>query len=131
MMLRLSLLILAVVQLSGCASILHGNAQPVHVVTLCNGRAVPSACTAQNAKGIWHFTSPGIVEVQKDFTHLDIVCKAPYFSEISAKVPAMLNLSVAGNLLLGGLVGAGVDTYRGASFAYSQDVRILYPACKM
>ena len=131
MMVRLSILILAVVQLTGCAGFLHGNAQPVHVSTLCNGRAVPSACTAQNAKGVWHFVSPGMVEVQKDFTHLSIVCKAPFFAEVSATVPAMLNLSVAGNLLVGGLVGAGVDAYSGASFAYNQDVRILYPACRM
>jgi len=61
---------------------------------------------------------------------LQIACKAQFFPEITASVPSQLNLSMAGNWLVGGLVGAGVDVYRGAGFAYNPDVRIAYPACQ-
>ncbi len=53
-------------------------------------------------------------------TALQIACKAPFFPEITAKVPSQLNVSMAGNLLVGGLVGAGVEIYRNAGFAVPQ-----------
>jgi hypothetical protein len=116
--------------LSGCASFLHGDEQPVQVTVLCNDRVVPAACVAQNGKGVWQFQAPGTLQVRKDLTSLQVTCKSLFFPEISVSVPSRLNLSMAGNLLVGGLVGAGVDIYRGAGFAYNPDVRITYPVCQ-
>jgi hypothetical protein len=116
--------------LSGCASVLHGDAQQLKVTVLCKDRVVPAACVAQNTKGVWHFQAPAVFELRKDFSHLQIACKAPFFSEITATVPSRLNLSTAGNLLVGGVVGAGVDAYRGAAFAYNPDVRLSIAACR-
>jgi hypothetical protein len=129
-MLRLSMSVVGLMMLSGCASFLHGDMQQVQVTVLCKDRVVPAACVAQNAKGVWHFLTPASIEVHKDVTSLQIACKAQFFPEITATVPSQLNLSMAGNLLVGGLVGAGVDIYRGAGFAYNPDVRITYPVCQ-
>lgn len=129
-MLRLWMSVVGLLLLSGCASVLHGDTQHVHVSVLCKDRVVPAACAAQNAKGVWHFQTPASVEVRKDISALQIACKAQFFNEITASVPSQLNLSMAGNLLVGGLVGAGVDIYRGTGFAYSPEVRIAYPACQ-
>lgn len=129
-MLRLWMSVVGLLLLSGCASVLHGDTQHVHVSVLCKDRVVPAACAAQNAKGVWHFQTPASVEVHKDISALQIACKAKFFPEITASVPSQLNLSMAGNLLVGGLVGAGVDIYRGTGFAYSPEVRIAYPACQ-
>ena len=128
-MMRLCWSVVGLLLLSGCASFLHGDVQPVQVTVLCNERAVPAACVAQNAKGVWQFQAPGTLHVQKDLTSLQVACKSLFFPEITATVPSRLNLSTAGNLWLGGVVGAGVDVYRGAAFAYHPDVRIAYPAC--
>ena len=68
--------------------------------------------------------------MRKDLSPLQLACKSMFFPEITATVPSRLNLSMAGNLLVGGMVGAGVDVYRGAAFAYHPDVRIAYPACQ-
>ncbi len=91
---------------------------------------VPAACVAQNGKGVSQFQAPGTLQVNKDLTSLQVTCKSLFFPEITAAVPSRLNLSMAGNLLVGGFVGAGVDVYRGTGFAYHPDVRIAYPACK-
>ena len=128
-MLRLWMSVVGVLLLSGCASVLHSDVQQVQVKAMCKERVVPAACVAQNAKGIWHFQAPSAIEVRKDLTSLQIACKSLFFPEITATVPSRLNLSMAGNLLVGGLVGAGVDVYRGTGFAYNPDVRIAYPVC--
>lgn len=129
-MMRLCWSVLGLLLLSGCASFLHGDEQPVQVTVLCNDRVVPAACVAQNAKGGWQFQAPGTLQVHKDLTSLQVTCKSMFFPEITATVPSRLNLSMTGNLLVGGVVGAGVDVYRGAAFAYHPDVRIAYPACQ-
>jgi hypothetical protein len=129
-MLRLSMSLAGLLFLSGCASFLHGDMQQVQVTVHCKDRPVPASCAAQNAKGVRHFQAPASIEVHKDLTPLQIACKSLYFPEITATVPSRLNLSLAGNLLVGGLVGASVDVYRGTGFAYNPDVRIAYPACQ-
>lgn len=130
MMLRIWISVCGLLLLSGCASVLHSDIQQVQVTLLCKERAVPAACVAQNAKGVWRFQAPAAVEVNKDLTPLNIACSSLYFPEITASVPSQLNLSMAGNLLVGGLVGVGVDVYRGTGFAYNHDVRIAYPSCQ-
>lgn len=116
--------------LPGCASVLHGDVQQMQVTVVCKDRVVPAACEAQNAKGIWRFQAPAALVVNKDLSSLQIACRALYFPEITATVPSRLNLSMAGNLLVGGLIGTGLDLYQGAAFTYSHDVRIAYPACQ-
>ena len=128
-MLRLWMSVVGVLLLSGCASVLHSDVQQVQVTAMCKERVVQAACVAQNAKGVWHFQAPGAIEVRKDLTPLQIACKSLFFPEITATVHSRLNLSMAGNLLVGGLVGVGVDVYRGSGFAYNPDVRIAYPVC--
>ncbi|PVE06671.1 hypothetical protein [Limnohabitans sp. Rim28] len=129
-MLRLWISAVGVLLLSGCASFLHSDVQHVQVTAKCKDRVVPAACVAQNAKGVWHFQAPSTIEVRKDMTSLQIACRSLFFPEITATVPSRLNLSMAGNLLVGGVVGAGVDVYRGTGFAYASDVRIAYSACQ-
>jgi hypothetical protein len=115
--------------LSGCASVLHSDVQQVKVTLLCKDQVLPATCVAQNARGNWHFLAPASIKVQKAMTPLSITCSSLYFPAITAVVPTEVNLSMAGNLLVGGLVGLGVDMYRGAGFAYNPDIRISYPAC--
>lgn len=128
-MLRLWMSVLVVLQLVGCAGVLHGNAQTVHVTTVCRNQVIPAACVARNDRGEWHFMSPGGIEVGKDYSNLAIACKSPYFPEVAVSVPPMVNWSMAGNILAGGVVGVGVDVYSGSGFLYNNVLRIAYPAC--
>lgn len=127
---RLLLSFVVVWLLAGCAGVLHGHSQTVHITTVCKDQVIPAACAARNNKGLWHFHAPASIEVHKDFSDLSIACKSPYFAEVSASVPSMLNVSVAGNVIAGGIVGAGLDMYTGSGFVYNPVVRIAYPACQ-
>jgi hypothetical protein len=127
---RLLMALLALTQLASCANFLHGSGQSMQVSTWCKDRQIPAVCTAENSKGAWSFRTPGEIHIGKDFFHLQITCKSPFYNEVTVTVPSMLNLSTAGNVLLGGVVGTGLDVYTGSAFAYNRDVRISYPTCQ-
>jgi len=127
---RMLFVFLTLTQLASCANFLHGSGQNMQVSTWCQDRSVQAVCTAHNTKGSWSFRTPAEIQLSKDFYHLHITCKSPFYSEVKVVVPSMLNVSTAGNILLGGVVGAGLDVYSGAAFAYSRDVRISYPSCQ-
>jgi hypothetical protein len=127
---KTALLLLTASLLSGCASVLHGDTQAMRVTTYCGQQTIPASCMASNSKGSWPFFSPANIVVQKDRYSLTISCKSPYFAEGVAHVPSTPNPMVAGNLVFGGLIGAGVDIVTGAGFAYNSVVNIHYPSCR-
>lgn len=128
--LKNALLLFTAFLLSGCASVLQGDAQDMRVTTYCRGQTIPASCVAFNSKGSWPFSSPAKIVVQKDHYSLTISCKSPYFAEGVAYVPSTPNPMVAGNLVFGGLIGAGVDMVTGAGFGYNSVVNIHYPSCR-
>lgn len=127
---KTALLLLTASLLSGCASVLTGDSQDMRVTTYCGQQTIPASCVASNSKGSWPFFSPANIVVQKDRYSLTISCKSPYFAQGVAHVPSTPNPMVAGNLVFGGLIGAGVDMVTGAGFAYNSVVNIHYPSCR-
>lgn len=125
---KTALLLLTASLLSGCASVLTGDSQDMRVTTYCGQQTIPASCVASNSKGSWPFFSPANIVVQKDRYSLTISCKSPYFAQGVAHVPSTPNPMVAGNLVFGGLIGAGVDMVTGAGFAYNSVVNIHYPS---
>ena len=128
--LKTTLLLLTALFISGCASVLHGDNQSMRVSTLCGQQSLPASCVATNSKGSWPFQTPASILVQKAHDPLTIRCKSPFFAEGVAQVPASPNPMLAGNLVFGGLIGAGVDFATGAGFAYNTVVNIFYPSCR-
>ena len=128
--LKTSLLLLTAFLASGCASVLQGDSQAMQVNTYCGQQILPSSCAASNSKGNWPFHAPAQILVQKTHDPLTIRCKSPYFTETVVHVPSSPNPMLAGNLVFGGLIGAGVDLTTGAGFAYNTVVNIFYPSCR-
>ena len=128
--LKTSLLLLTAFLASGCASVVQGDSQAMHVTTYCGQQILPASCTASNSKGNWSFHAPAHLLVQKAHDSLTIRCKSPYFTQNVVHVPASPNPMLAGNLVFGGLIGAGVDLTTGAGFAYNTVVNIFYPSCR-
>ena len=128
--LKTSLLLLTAFLASGCASVVQGDSQAMHVTTYCGQQILPASCTASNSKGNLSFHAPAHLLVQKAHDPLTIRCKSPYFTENVVHVPASPNPMLAGNLVFGGLIGAGVDLTTGAGFAYNTVVNIFYPSCR-
>jgi hypothetical protein len=116
--------------LSGCASIVSDDFQEITINTICNDRPVLASCSAQNKHSKWVFRSPATITVQNAIGELEITCKVDFGGKFSVAVTAMPSWTMAGNVLVGGLIGAAYDTYSGAGLKYPETINISAQSCK-
>lgn len=109
--------------LSGCATIIKGTTQSVSVSTT---PVEGAACTLTNSEGTWFITSPGSAVVQKTKSDLQITCLKDGYAPGHGVGFSHFNATTAGNILLGGVVGLGVDAASGADNEYDT-VPIIVP----
>jgi len=131
-MLKISSLILAFLALanvlSGCATFLDKDTQEISVSLQCKERMVRAQCVAENSKGSWSFKAPGLVQVNNDFGDLNITCKVQYMPQFTVSVSPMPTWNMAGNILLGGIIGAAYDLHNNTGLKYPENVSIT--TCK-
>ena len=125
---KLALLALVGV-LSGCATLLDEDTQEISVSLQCKERMVRAQCSAENSKGRWLFRAPGLVQVNSDYGDLNITCKVQYMPEFTVSVPALPTWNLAGNILLGGIIGAAYDLHNNTGLKYPETVNITSPTC--
>ncbi len=125
---KLALLVL-VGLLSGCATLLDEDIQEISVSLQCKERMVRAQCVAENSKGRWSFNAPGLVQVNNDYGDLNITCKVQYMPQFTVSVPALPTWNLAGNLLLGGIIGAAYDLHNNTGLKYPETVNITSPTC--
>lgn len=117
--------------LTGCASISNSDTQTVSVRTLCGNQVLPATCVAENSQGRWTFVTPQQFTVVKDYYALRVDCKSVFLDRHVVQVPAGLDVAMAGNLLVGGLVGAAVDIRTRRGMSYPQHIDVKYPSCNL
>jgi hypothetical protein len=127
-LIKLALLALVGV-LSGCATLLEEDTQEISVSLQCKERMVRAQCAAENSKGRWLFRAPGLVQVNSDYGDLNITCKVQYMPEFTVSVPALPTWNLAGNILLGGIIGAAYDLHNNTGLKYPESVNITSPTC--
>jgi len=110
--------------LSGCATLLDEDTQEISVSLQCKERMVRAQCIAENSKGRWSFRAPGLVQVNNDYGDLNISCKVQYMPQFTVSVPAVPTWNLAGNILLGGLIGAAYDIHNNTGLKYPETVSI-------
>jgi len=112
---------------AGCASIVSGHNQSVSVETRSKeGQAVASAnCKLTNNKGTWFVTSPGSVVVSRSFEDLLINCEKENQAPGVASVKSSTKAMAFGNIIFGGVIGAGVDVATGAAYDYPTMITVL------
>ena len=110
--------------LSGCATLLDEDTQEISVSLQCKERLVRAQCVAENSKGRWMFRAPGVVQVNNDNGDLNISCKVQYMPQFTVSVSAMPTWNMAGNILLGGIIGAAYDLHNNTGFKYPETVSI-------
>lgn len=117
---------LAILLLSGCASITNGKMQPVSVNAVNKaGEDVEDAkCSLLNDKGTWYVTTPGSVMIQKSYGDMTITCKKKGTNNGVASVKSGANGGVFGNIVAGGLIGYAVDASNGAGFDYPTNITV-------
>lgn len=121
MYMRMLVLAAAGLALSGCATIIEGTTQSVSVST---APTVGAKCKLQSSEGVWYVTTPGSVTVHKTKNSLDVTCSKDGFADGSQSVRPHFNGATLGNIILGGLIGAGVDAASGADFNYPAEIDV-------
>lgn len=110
--------------LGGCATITGGTHQSLHVDTTYHGEPVTGVhCLLHNNKGSYDVVTPGSVQVHKGAI-LETTCTDTRYPEgFTASFPNQTGATY-GNILLGGIVGIGVDTMSGAANTYHDSVHV-------
>jgi hypothetical protein len=124
------MLAVALLYLTGCASMLNDDTQELSVRLMCKNKPILATCFAENDKGRWVFSAPGLVRVKNDYSALSISCRGQYLERFTVSTPALPSLAMAGNLLVGGLVGAAVDMYNATGLKYPENIDITNPSCE-
>ena len=116
----LAILILSA-QLTACASITAGTTQSISVDTVPRKNA---DCNLKNDKGNWNVTAPGSTTVTKAYGALTVTCHAKGGWAGSTSVASTTAGASFGNILVGGVIGAGVDMASGAAYVYPSSVLV-------
>ncbi len=107
--------------MSGCASIVSGQNQSVSVDTPgCS----PANCQLTNDKGTWFVTTPGSVTVRRAYGSLTVACTKEGYTPVTSVVASSTKAMAFGNIILGGVIGAGVDMGTGAAYDYPELISV-------
>lgn len=114
--------VLVLGSLQGCASIVSGHLQAVSVETPgCDA----ARCELSNDRGKWFVSStPGSVTIERSYNNLQVVCTKGSITSTPVSVASTTKAMAFGNILFGGIIGAGVDVGTGAAYDYPQTVSV-------
>lgn len=122
-MLRTCILAIAVTSLgSGCASIVNGQSQSISIATPgCAG----ATCELNNDKGKWYLAAtPGSVTVSRSYGDLFVRCVKGDLEPASQSVQSTTKAMAFGNIIFGGVIGAGIDMANGSAYDYPTDISL-------
>lgn len=113
----ISILVLILLPLTSCASITKGSTQIITVETPnCPG----ASCKITNDKGTYYISNtPATIVVNRSKSQLRINCSHEGKS-LSKSDESNIEGMAFGNILIGGIIGGGVDFATGAAYEYPQ-----------
>lgn len=116
---------------TGCATITKGTTQSVAV----NTPGVPGAeCTlTSSAIGSKVVTTPASIVLDKGSDNISVVCKKACYQDAVGIIQSNTEAMAAGNVIVGGPIGLGVDAVSGAMNKYTADNQFAMtpiPGCK-
>lgn len=113
---------------TGCASIVNDTTQPMKIETLApDGKSVAGAdCTLSNDYGQTTMRSGATTQVRRSSKDLDIVCKDLGRPDAVARAISRANAGMAGNIILGGGIGAIIDHSKGTAYTYPTWVQLQF-----
>lgn len=112
----------------GCASVTHGTTQAVKVDTVtASGEPVPDAeCQLTNDKGSALVRSGQATQVRRSGANLMIQCTADGQAPAHGQATSRVNAGMVGNIVVGGLIGAAIDSGTGAGYNYPTWMRLVF-----
>lgn len=118
--------------LTGCASVLspEPNSSEMQVVLSCGEYVnVPGQCLLRMGDEQARIQAPGTVRLVGQLKSVQMTCESMYFSAHSMTVYPMPRPAMAGNLVVGGLVGVAVDSATGKGWTFPAKVEMNVPVC--
>ena len=110
---------------TGCASIVNGNNQSVSVTTRSQGAQLAGAtCKLTNDKGEWYALTPGSVTIRRSYKDLAVDCAYDGLDAGVTNAKSTTKGMVFGNLIFGGVIGAGIDIASGAAYDYPDVIHV-------
>jgi len=128
---KLLLLAAAVAELNGgCASVVsmtgsHYQSISVQASEPGQGEVIGASCEISGKTSKWYITTPGTLMIPRSHEDLQVVCRKPDMEKGSAKVLPAFRLVMAGNIAVGGVLGAAVDHVDGAAYEYPETIRVV------
>ena len=122
--------LLPLVFLTGCATVISGRYQDIHVTTYCGTQRVDASCHVSNENGEWNMSSPGKATVQKGFGDLVLFCRGDNFEPHMMRVASTTTATNFGNLLIGAGAAALVDVNDGAGYSYPENINFVVKSCR-
>ncbi len=112
--------------ITGCASIVNGSNQTLSVETRLKGEMVQGAtCELKNPKGTYFVNSPGTVVVNRAYDDLIVKCEKAGLSPGVVTAKSSTKAMAFGNIIFGGIIGAGVDVGTGAAYDYPSLITVM------
>ena len=115
--------------LTGCASVTQGTAQPIRIETLAQAGGPPmegAECQLYNDKGTAFAISGQSTTVHRSGGNLTVRCKLDGQLPASGQAVSRANAGLAGNILIGGAIGAAIDVGTGAAFTYPTWLQLVF-----
>lgn len=116
MKLKAAVIVVLAVMAPGCASVIKGSTQSLNLTT----SPEPGATCVLTSPGGTNQTveTPGTVTVERSKHDIAVTCNKAGFEEAYAVIPSSFEGWTLGNLLIGGVIGVGVDAATGAMNDY-------------
>ena len=118
----------AAMSLVGCASVMNDVTHGVRVDTKTqSGATVTGAeCVATNDYGSTTFKSGTTPALRRSSKDMSIVCTQAGEAPANGQVISRANAAVAGNIIIGGVIGAVVDHNRGTAYTYPAWIEMVF-----
>lgn len=114
------------VSLSGCASVIEGSSESIAIATPPTSGA---NCVLTSKEGNWPVVTPGVVKVERSKEDIVIRCAKPGWQDATQIIPSNFEGWTVGNLLIGGVIGVGIDAATGAINEYPHTFNVaMIPA---
>lgn len=119
---------LAALLFTGCASVTQGNTHVLRIETeTAKGDVIEGAdCRLTNDHGTVLATSGTSTPVRRSAKDLEISCSSAGLPDAEARLVSRANAGLAGNILIGGAIGAMVDHNTGSAYTYPTWVRLVF-----
>lgn len=119
---------IAMVALSGCATVMNDATQPIRIDTkTADGQLVSGAdCAISNDKGRVTVKSGQTAQVHRSARDLEVTCVLPGQRDAAGRSISRANMGIWGNILIGGAIGAIVDHSKGTGYTYPSWIQLVF-----